>query len=136
MFKSSFLVRFLIVKHRCYLFFDENMQIPVQIFFDGIDLWLFTDDSLGLDMQREGRTSNTASAITAYFQKVTVASQQETLGNVVAEILREWRSAQNYFIVRTMLLLTLRLNITTSLLSCFLKDKLGSNLMNLLKSVV
>ena len=67
------------------------MQISVQIFFDGIDLWLFTDDSLGLDMQREGRTSNTASAITAYFQKVTVASQQETLGNVVGEILREGR---------------------------------------------
>lgn len=67
------------------------MQIPVQDFYCGIDLRLFTDDSLGLNMHREGRTSNTASAITAYFQKVTVASQQETLGNVVGEILREGR---------------------------------------------
>ena len=43
-------------------------------------------------MHQNNHTTNTATAIAQYFNKATLPSQQETLGQIVVEILREGRN--------------------------------------------
>jgi len=43
-------------------------------------------------MRQNGYAPNSVDAIASYFSKATLPSQQETLGNIVVEILREGRN--------------------------------------------
>ncbi|MEB5971008.1 regulatory protein YcgZ [Pantoea dispersa] len=63
-------------------------------------------------MRQNGYTPNSVEAIANYFSKATLPSQQETLGQVVVEILREGRNLNRKSLC-TKLLRRLELAATT-----------------------